>query len=96
MCIRDRGLYLLAAEFGVHVQQPHAADLRDPGGLHLLGVGYGASQHLIAAADAEDQRTDTLNMNLSDGLPNTLALIWLVRKLVAAMDKMLITTPLIT
>ena len=35
------GLYLLAAEFGVHVQQPHAADLRDPGGLHLLGVGHG-------------------------------------------------------
>ena len=47
-------LDFLPVEYRLHGQQPHAPDLRYPGGLHLLRVPDGLPQHLIAAADAED------------------------------------------
>ena len=66
------GLHLFTPEFGVHLQQAQTVDLRDTGGLYLLRVGHGAPQHLIAAADAEDQRTGVGGLQdgrLQTGLP---------------------------
>ena len=43
-----------------------------------------------------EKRVEVVSTNLLEGAPNTVALSWLVRKVVSAVAKMLMTTPLMT
>ena len=53
VCLR---LHLFALKYCFERQKTHSVDLRHARGLDLFGVGNVPSEHLIAAADAENQR----------------------------------------